>query len=348
MAVSVLTLGIMLYAAPVAEFEKADNYAKARRVAVVNFAVEFQTKLVKSESRFGSTSSSTTEFTLKGVSKEAMQKETEKLYQLFLKDLAASGIEVVPAEEIKKHEEYSKLKRSAETIHDVSFAYNKSKGFSKSEAVVCSPAALPYHTVSAGETANRFVGFDTGQESLSEVFANSGAHKDIEADLAKSLNATLLKVYYVVGFGDAKASVSDGGGWIGHGQSVTSELYLATGDTQFSLRVPDVSSFHIQWNKADDPAYDGNAFIRLKERISAGAGFAVNSPQNANSTDTNAGNALSMLGNVALSLAGSAFGGTANKQEFTVTADEKTYMALTTKLIDETQKAFLQRLKAGE
>lgn len=130
---SVLALGVTLQAAPVTEFEKADSYAKTRRVAVVNFAVEFQTKLVKTASQFGSTSSSTTEFTLKGVSKEAMQKETERLYQQFVKDLAASGVEVVPLGEIKKHEEYAKLKRSAETVHDVSFTYNKSTGFSKSD-----------------------------------------------------------------------------------------------------------------------------------------------------------------------------------------------------------------------
>lgn len=342
----VVLLGISLHAAPVLEFEKADNYGKNRRVAVVNFAVEFQTKLVKMATQFGSTSSSTTEFSLKGISKEAMQKETEKLYQNFLADLSASGVEVVPLDEIKKHEEYAKLKRSGETVHDVSFTYNKSKGFSKSDAVVCSPAVLPYHSESAGETAGRFGGFDTGQESLSEVFANKGPHKDIEADLAKSLNATLLKVYYVVGFGDAKASVSDGGGWISQGQKVTSELYLATDDTRFALRVPDTSSFH--WSNSNSPAQDGNAFIRLKERTTAGAGFAVDSPKNANSTDTNVGNALSVLGNVALGMMGSAFGGTASKQEFTVTADEKTYLNLTSQLVDETQKAMVAKLKAGQ
>lgn len=341
---SVLALGVTLQAAPVTEFEKADNYAKTRRVAVVNFAVEFQTKLVKTASQFGSTSSSTTEFALKGISKEAMQKETESLYQQFLKDLAASGVEVVPLGEIKKHEEYAKLKLNALSPKDVSFTYNKSKGFTKSEAVVCSPSALPYHPESDGEIAGRFVGFGSG-ESLSDVFSNRGPRKDIEAELAKTLNATLLKVYYVVGFGDAKASVSSGGGWIGHSQNVTSELYLAPEDTRFAMRVPDTSSFH--WSNNGTPAQDGNAFIRLKERTSAGAGFVVSAPQNANTTDTNAGNTLSMLGNVALSLAGSAFGGTANKQEFTVTADEKTYMDLTSKLLDETQKAFLQRLKAA-
>lgn len=335
-----------LHAEPVLEFDKADNFAKNRRVAVVNFAVEYQTKLVKTASRFGSTSSSTTEFSLLGVTKAAMEKDTEKMYQQFLKDLAASGVEVVPLDEIKKHEEYAKLKRSAETMHDVSFTYNKSKGWSKSEAVVCSPAALPYHTESAGEVAGRFVGFDTGQEGMSEVFANRGPHKDIEADLANSLNATLLKVYYVVGFGDAKASVSDGAGYIGHGQSVTSELYLATDDTRFALRVPDTSSFH--WSNDSSPSQDGNAFIRLKERVSAGAGFAVETPSNANTTDTNVGNALSMLGNVASNLMGSTFGGTANKQEFKVSADEKTYLQLADKLIDETQKSMIARLKAGQ
>lgn len=343
-----LTLGISLSAAPVVEFEKADNFAKNRRVAVVNFGVEFQTKLVKMATQFNSTSSTTTEFTLKGISKEAMQKESEKLYQQFLKDLAASGLEVVPYEEIVKHEEYNKLKRSAEPIRDVTFQYNQSKGFSNSEAVICSPVKLPYHPDSAGETSSRFVGFGNGQESLSEVFANKGPHKDIEAELAKSLNATLLKVYYVVGFGDAKASVSDGLIGIGHGQKVTSELYLATGDTRFSMRVPDTSSFHFSFSQKSDPAYDGNAFIRLKERLSAGAGFAVDSPKNDNATGTNVGNALSMIGNVALNLMGNSYAGTANKQEFSVTADEKTYLELTSKLIDETQKTFLQKLKAGQ
>lgn len=351
-----VVLVVSAYGAPELEFEKSDNFAKNRRVAVVNFAVEYQNHLVNTQTRFGSTSSSTTVLTLDGVSKEALQKETEKLYQQFLKELAASGVEVVPMEEIKKQEVYERLKRGASTEREVGFRYKDSSSFENSKALVFSPVALPYHPEADHERAGRFVGFSTGGETFSDIMANHGTRNEVEAELAKSLNATLLKVYYVVGFGEAKASVSERIGFnflkeqnektTTHNQQTSSELFLYPEDTRFSLRVPDTSSF--SWSSKNVPARDGNAFIRLKERVAAGANFAVDKPQNTNSTDTNLGNAVSALGSIALGMMGNALGGSANKQEFTVKADEKSYLNLSSKLISEVQSSFIQKLKAGQ
>lgn len=336
------------------EFEKSDNFAKNRRVAVVNFAVEYQTKIVSLSTTFGSFSSSAVEFNLDGVSKAAMQAQTEKLYQQFVKDLAASGVEVLPMSEVAKHEEYIKLKKDLVSPKEIPFTYNESKGYKNSQALVFSPASIPYHSEIGGEQAGRLTSVQNMGEMFSKAFANEVPDK-LEKDLALSLNATLLKVYYVVGFGQAKASVSERFGFnfgkeqnektTTHGQNVTSEIYLYPEDTRFSLRVPDVSNFIFK--RSNSPSQDGNAFIRLKEKVVSGTNFAVAEPKNTTGIDNTLGNAISVLGSVALSMAG-AKSGSSSTQEFTVSADEKTYIDITGKLIGETQTQFIQALKAGK
>lgn len=350
----VVALVVSAYGAPEVEFEKSDNFAKNRRVAVVNFAVEYQTKIVKSSSNFGSYSSSTVEFNLDGVSKAAMQAQTEKLYAQFVKELAASGVEVVPISEIAKHEEYVKLKKEQVSPKEIPFQYNDSKGFKNSQALVFSPLSLPYHSEIGAEQSGRLTSVQNMGEMFSKAFANEVPDK-LEKDLAIGLNATLLKVYYVVGFGQASASVSERFGFnfikeqnektTTHGQNVTSEIYLYPQDTRFSLRVPDVSNF--VFKRSSSPSQDGNAFIRLKEKVVSGTNFAVAEPKNTTGIDNTLGNAISVLGSVALSMAG-AKSGSSSTQEFTVSADEKTYIDITGKLIGETQSKFIQALKAGQ
>ena len=70
-------------------------------------------------------------------------------------------------------------------------------------------------------------------------------------------------------------------------------------------------------------------------------------PKNTTGIDNTLGNAISVLGSVALSMAG-AKSGSSSTQEFTVSADEKTYIDITGKLIGETQTQFIQTLKAGQ
>jgi len=348
-------LSVSLYGAIEVETEKLENLAKNKRVAVVNFAVEYQTKIVKSSSNFGSFSSSTVEFNLDGVSKAAMQAQTEKLYEQFVKDLEASGIEVVPMAEVKKQEAFLTLKKNCASPKEIPFTYNESKGYKNSQALVFSPTSLPYHSEADHERSGRLISISNMGESLAKAFANEVPDK-LEKDLALALNATLVKVYYVVGFGQAKASVSERFGFnfskeqnektTTHGQNVTSEIYLFPEDSRLSLRVPDVSSFSM-FRTSQSPSADGNGFIRLKEKVVSGTNFAVAEPKNTTGIDNTLGNAISVLDSVALSMAG-AKSGSSSTQEFTVSADEKTYIDITGKLIGETQSQFIQALKAGK
>ena len=348
-------LSVSLYAAVEVETEKLDNLAKNRRVAVVNFAVEYQTKIVKSSSNFGSFSSSTVEFNLDGVSKAAMQAQTEKLYEQFVKDLAASGIEVVSMSEVKKQEAFLTLKKNCTSPKEIPFTYSDSKGIKNSQALVFSPLSLPYHNEADHERSGRLISISNMCESLAKAFANEVPDK-LEKDLAQALNATLVKVYYVVGFGQASASVSERFGFnfakeqnektTTHSQNVTSEIYLFPQDSRLSLRVPDVSSFSM-FRNSKSPSADGNGFIRVKEKIVSGTNFAIAEPKNTTGIDNTLGNAVSALGSVALSMMG-AKGGSSSTQEFTVSADEKTYIDITDKLIGETQSKFIETLKAGQ
>ena len=347
-------LSASLYATVEVETEKLDNLAKNRRVAVVNFAVEYQTKIVKSSSNFGSFSSSTVEFNLDGVSKAAMQEQTEKLYEQFVKELTDSGVEVVPMSEIKKQEAFLTLKKNCTSPKEIPFTYSDSKGIKNSQAFVFSPGTLPYHSEADHERSGRLISISNMGESLAKAFANEVPDK-LEKDLALALNATLVKVYYVVGFGQASASVSERFGFnfikeqnektTSHSQNVTSEIYLFPQDSRISIRVPDVSSFSM-FRNSKSPSADGNGFIRLKEKVVSGTNFAVAEPKNTTGIDNTLGNAISVLGSVALSMAG-AKGGSSSTQEFTVSADEKTYIDITGKLIGETQTQFIQTLKEG-
>lgn len=340
---------------------KAEDLAalkKYPKVALVGYGIEQQTFLVKMSSSWGSASSSTAEVTLNGVSSAAMQAATDRLYADLVRKLVAAGLEVVKLEDLRSDPLYVDLKgdKPLASPFETSFVFDKSKGFKNSKALVFSPAGLPWHIPSANEEAARFGAGDKMSANLSRAFSGKKPVADVEEELAKSRGITLLKAYYVVGFGKAGGRVSEMTSFnyatnrsektISSAANAAAELYLDKTDTRLALRVPgETSMFRLRNNNS--PAADGSGFVRLDKKLSAGADFAIDEPKNTNSTETTVGNAVSATLAVVGSLAGIRGVGSASTQEFTVTADEKRYIDTVEAMIQTVQSEFVDRLKAA-
>ena len=81
--------------------EDIASLKKYPKVALIGYAIEQQNFLVKMSTSWGSTSSSTSEVTLEGVSTPAMQAATDRLYADLVKRLEAAGLEVVKLDEVR-------------------------------------------------------------------------------------------------------------------------------------------------------------------------------------------------------------------------------------------------------
>ena len=106
--------------------------------------------------------------------------------------------------------------------------------------------------IAAGEPARllqaRFGAGDKMSANLSRAFSGKQPVADVENALAKARGITLLKAYYVVGFGRAGGRVSEMTSFnyvsnrsektISAAANATAELYLDKTDTRLALRVP--------------------------------------------------------------------------------------------------------------
>lgn len=343
---------------PEIKAEDVDSFRKYPKVALVGYAVEYQNFLVKASSSWGSSSSSITEFTLAGVSPAAMQAATDRLYADLVARLEASGVEMVKLDEIRQDPLYANLKgeKPEPSPVEVGFTHDKSKGFKNSKALVFSPAGLPWHRPSTNEESTRFSAADKMGATLSRAFSGQKEVREVEDELAKARGITLLKAYYVVGFGKAGGSVSEltrfnflnnrSEKTVSASANAAAELYLDKTGTRLALRVPgETSSFRLRNNSS--PSADGSGFFRLDKKLSAGADFAVEAPQSSNSTETQVGNAVSVTLAVIGGLAGMRGVGTTSTQEFTVTADEKRYIDTVEAMVRSVQGEFVDRLKAA-
>ncbi|HMV17444.1 MAG TPA: hypothetical protein PLN96_02550 [Zoogloea sp.] len=338
--------------------EDIASLKKYPKVALIGYAIEQQNFLVKMSTSWGSTSSSTSEVTLEGVSTPAMQAATDRLYADLVKRLEAAGLEVVKLDEVRNDPMFADLKgdKPQPSPSETSFVFDKSKGFKNSKALVFSPSGLPWHIPSAHEEAARFGAGDKMSANLSRAFSGKQPVADVENALAKARGITLLKAYYVVGFGRAGGRVSEMTSFnyvsnrsektISAAANATAELYLDKTDTRLALRVPGETPM-LRMRNNSSPAADGSGFIRLDKKLSAGADFAVGEPKNANSTETQVGNALSTTLAVVGGLAGIRGVGSASTQEFVVTANEQRYVDTVEALIQTVQAEFVDRLAAA-
>ncbi|TDP61469.1 hypothetical protein [Roseateles toxinivorans] len=197
-----------------------------KRVAITGFDVEFVTKGAASASateigRSGSASTSVY-VTLVGVAEPDFQAIVDQLYAEFVRDVQASGIEVVPAAQLMASGTYRKMAAGGSPA-----PHKKSGGGEWS--TVFTPEGRPVMGLSL--QSKGVLGAFGGLASMSgAIFDN--------IELQKELDATLLTVRMVVKFVDLASSSSSFLGRISGTASVTGKVSptIAAGATQMSLQ----------------------------------------------------------------------------------------------------------------
>jgi hypothetical protein len=188
--------------------DKPKALADVRRAAISNFRVEFAIESSakgSSSSTMGATAVKS-DVSLTGVTDEDRQAITDALYDDFVADLAAAGIEVLPYDVLKADKQYQSLgKRLLASPHPVGTQVGKS--------VFVGPHGAPVYTTN-----------DDKHLSVGALMGGFGAQpQNIEPAIAKSLDAAVLRVLMAVQFAEQKAS----GGMFRNQSSVESQVLLA-------------------------------------------------------------------------------------------------------------------------
>lgn len=176
-------------------FEVPDREALkgARRVAVTSFAVEFVTfdSVQAQTSGFGSAgrANSALYFRLLGVGQPEFQALTEKLHAEFLQRLAASGVEVLPQEQILAQPLYRKLAAGGQQLPLVQ---DRSMTLSPPGLGVFGLARMATKPAASPGLLGALSNIGNGLAVMSE-FTETG-------ELAKALDAQLLEVRMRVNF----------------------------------------------------------------------------------------------------------------------------------------------------
>jgi len=170
-----------------------------KRVAIVNFLVEFTTvKEAKVISRRpGASSTSEATFTLGEPDVARYQKIADALYDQFAADLAAAGIEVIPQETLKAEKKFQDFKK---VQHDSPWVTSTKGG----RSVFVGGKGLPVY-LDNPERADALKGMGL---TLGMMF---GANPTLlEVKLSNELKANLVSVNMVVDFADMKTKKSLG------------------------------------------------------------------------------------------------------------------------------------------
>lgn len=190
------------------DISNAKALAGVRRVAIPCFRVEFATEnsaKAQSSGTAGATAVKA-DITLKGVTDETRQAIADALYDEFVAALTASGLEVVPYEALKADPEYQSLgSRLLATPHPLGTQFGKS--------VFVGPHGAPTYTSN-----------DDKHLSVGALLGGFGPQtQNIEPQIAKSLDAAVLRVNLAVQFAEQKKA----GGFFRDQSSVRSGIRLA-------------------------------------------------------------------------------------------------------------------------
>jgi hypothetical protein len=190
------------------EIDNAKALAGLRRVAIPCFRVEFATEnsaKAQSSGTMGATAVKA-DIKLTGVTDETRQAITNRLYDQLVGALTAAGLEVVPYDTLKDDPQYKSLgNRLLATPHPVGTQLGKS--------VFVGPMGAPTYTSN-----------DDKHLGLGAQLGGFGPQtQNIEPQIARSLDAAVLRVTMAVQFAEQKKS----GGMFRNQSSVESGIRLA-------------------------------------------------------------------------------------------------------------------------
>jgi hypothetical protein len=240
--------------------------SSARRAAISSFQVEFVTKGAASASSYEigrqGTANTNLVITLVGLGSPDYQAMTDHLYDGFVRDLTAMGIEVIPTPTILAAAAYQKMASSGKP----SPAETRTKD---TWSLVYAPVGMHVYGPGSSSTAvAMFAGFSAMSDVMSTLSGN--------VELSKELDASLVVVRMVVQFVDTKSSDSS---WFGRSSgtaSVTSSFMpsIAAGTSYMTVTSPTTSSTATLQTPL---TVDGSVFKEIKDTssIAANVGLAL-------------------------------------------------------------------------
>ena len=259
-----------------------------KRVAITNVIVSFQASVGTTKAggsgMFADKSSSTSLMALPDMDPALQDAIVAQAYSELKANLTAAGYEIVPEAEVAADANYKAI------IAKVGFVNHSKSLNALGDAVLVSPPALtPYmpYTVEGSvfeSGVKSYLGWGSGwgKPATPGGFSLMKAATfyqlpGMEVALAKSLNAHVVKAFYVVNIGRTTAAHSR---TLGAHQSITAEanafaqLGLLPDQTRIAFRTPDGNA---KWQKVSmtkpAPAKDGDVVVHLGEPMLGSTDF---------------------------------------------------------------------------
>ena len=276
--------------APRSEFtdSSAAGLAGTKRVAITSVIVSFQASVgAKREGgsgMFADKSSSESLMAMPDMDPALQDAITAEAYRQLKADLTAAGYEIVPEAEVAADASYREIVAKAGFV-------NHSKALNAlGDAILVSPASLtPYmpYTMEGGTFeagAKSYLGWNSGwgKPATPGGFSLMTAGTfwklpGLEVALAKSLNAHVVKAFYVVNIGQTSAGHSRAVGLRTQYQGTASafaQLSLLADQTRIAFRSPNGNA---KWQKVamtrPAPAKDGDVVVHLAETMPGGTDY---------------------------------------------------------------------------
>ena len=363
---------------------------KNRKLAITSFGVEFNQKVHVNARSSDYYYNNKTDFVLRGVDDAVFQRIADRAYKKLLEDLGQAGYQVLPAEALQASAAYQALLKDAGAKQKTPTEYKLKKRFDSERDVsasVIAPTGLQYYEPELDEDEGRGPAGDTAQGVLGSLAKNIGnkAGRKVrmhEVEVAKELGATVMKVRYVIGFGDASASVVANTTYktdyiaekvvkqleVNRANSVRSRLsVLGRGETYFAFRTEDANpnrkertTVHFGGSGllasalkgTDSEVLDGNASLWLMESVDSGESFLSADTQAAVAAapEKKESGALSLFKGLGSALTGAtASKGTVTASEtssFVANADPDLFEYLASAYLDVSRAMLMSKLTA--
>jgi hypothetical protein len=291
-----------VYAAPpaTAKVVMTDSTASAlaatKRVAITSVMLSFQAS-AGGEKRntsglFAAKSDASSTLQMPEMDPKLLADIADEVYKQLQADLVANGFEVLPESTVVASAGYQKIVKKAGIANFSKFANLDG------DTLLVGPSGLtpylPYNAETGKFSASvksLIKGWVSGMGqkssteggpsviSIGEIYELPG----MEVDLAKELNANLVKATYVVTLGSTKATV-DRFSSTSHNRytgTAFAQVGLLPGQTRIAFRTPSANSkgesapggYSANFGKSASPAKDGNVVVSLDEPLLGGTDF---------------------------------------------------------------------------
>jgi hypothetical protein len=276
--------------------------AATKRVAITSVMVSFQASAggekTNTSGLFAAKTDTSSSLQMPEMDTKLLSDIADDIYKQLQADLAANGFEVLPEADVVASAVYQKIAKMAGISNFSKFA-NLDGDVMLVGASGLKPY-LPYNAETGKFSATLkgnikgWVGGFGGKSSteggpsvisIGEIYGLPG----LEVELAKELNANLVKATYVVTLGSAKAAV-DRFSSTSHNSytgSAFAQVGLRAGQTRIAFRTPSASAkgesapggYTANFGNNAGPAKDGNVVVSLGEPLLGGTDFfAVTEP----------------------------------------------------------------------